>query len=244
MYSLKTTPYLSIIIPAHNEEYRLPATISNISTFLKTQPFDSEILLVDNASSDNTYNLAMGMQKQIDNLIVLQEPIKGKGQAVKRGMLATKGAYRMVCDADLTNPETMIPQLMQPLMTGCDIAIGSREAMGAKRYNEPLYRHLAGRIFNFLVRCLILPNLHDTQCGFKCFNGEIVESLFTRQTMTGWAFDVELLVIARQFGYSICEVPIYWYYEPHSHIKLFGDAINMFKDVLKIRANFRNGFYK
>jgi len=242
--SLQKKPFLSIIIPAHNEEYRLPATVAKIAAFLKSQSFSYEILVVENASNDKTYDLALGMRLSIENLMVIQEPIKGKGQAVKRGMLAAQGEYRLICDADLSMPVMEIPKFLPPLLTAYEIAIASREAKGAKRYNEPLYRHLVGRVFNFLVRILVLPGLQDTQCGFKCFKGDIVESIFKRQTMTGWAFDVELLVIARQLGYSICEVPIHWYYGPRSRVKLFIDATNMFNDLLKIRTNIRNELYK
>ncbi len=244
MKLLQKKPFLSIIIPAHNEELRLPATVAKIAAFLKSQSFSYEILVVENASNDKTYDLALGMRLSIENLRVIQEPIKGKGQAVKRGMLAAQGEYRLICDADLSMPVTEIPKFIPPLLPVCDIAIASREAKGAMRYNEPLYRHLVGRVFNFLVRSLVLPGLQDTQCGFKCFKGHIVESIFKKQTMTGWAFDVELLVIARELGYSICEVPILWYYGPRSRVKLFIDASDMFTDLLKIRTNIRNELYK
>ncbi len=244
MKATQKKPILSIIIPAHNEELRLRATVERIAAFLKTQSFTSEILIVENASSDNTFDLAKGMQTTVKKLRVIQEPLKGKGQAVKRGILEARGEYRLICDADLSMPETEIPKFLPPLLPDCDIAIASREGKGAKRYNEPLYRHLVGRIFNFLVRILVLPDLQDTQCGFKSFKGEIVESIFNRQTMVGWSFDVELLVIARQLGYSICEVPIKWYYGERSRVKLFVDATNMFRDLLKIRSNRRNQVYR
>jgi hypothetical protein len=150
----------------------------------------------------------------------------------------------MICDADLSMPVTEIPKFIPPILKDCDIAIASREAKGAKRYNEPLYRYLIGRVFNFFVRILVLPGLKDTQCGFKCFRGEIVESLFNRQTMGSWVFDVELLAIASQLGYTIREVPIHWHFGPRSRMRIYVDAANMFRDLLKIRSNIRKKLYK
>lgn len=240
----KATPLLSIIIPAYNERLRLSATVACVDDFLKGQPYASEILIVENASSDNTYELALDLQKKISTLQVLREPVKGKGQAVKRGMLTAHGVYRLICDADLAMPVTEFPKFIPPILKNCDLAIASREVSGAKRYNEPLYRHLVGRVFNYLVRKLVLPGLQDTQCGFKCFRGAIVHDVFKRQTMMGWAFDVELLAIARQLGYSIQEIPIQWYYGSHSRVRLLVDAPSMFNDLLRIRSNLRKGVYK
>jgi dolichyl-phosphate beta-glucosyltransferase len=237
-------PLLSIIIPAHNEELRLPATIASIDAFLKSQSYTSEIVIVENASDDNTFALAKDMQATVKNLVVFQEPIKGKGQAVKKGMLSANGEYRLICDADLSMPVSEIPKFLPPLLPGCQIAIASREAKGAKRYHEPLYRHLVGRIFNFLVRILVLPGLQDTQCGFKCFKGDVIEPIFRRQTMAGWAFDVEILAIARQLDLSITEVPIQWHYGPRSRVNLLVDATKMFRDLLIIRSNLRKRVYK
>jgi dolichyl-phosphate beta-glucosyltransferase len=243
MKSDQAKPFLTIVIPAHNETHRLPATIKEVARYAKTQKYHTEVLIVENASTDGTYDLAMKMCKDIIQARVLQEPIKGKGQAVKRGMLAARGEYCLIFDADLAMPVKEIPKFIPPMLTNCDIAIASREVSGAKRCNEPLYRHLIGRVFNFLVRVLVLPGLQDTQCGYKCFSSRVIKPLFKRQIMTGWAFDVELLAIARQLGYSIKEVPIEWHYGPHSRVSIFVDAPRMFADLLKIRSNLRKGIY-
>jgi dolichyl-phosphate beta-glucosyltransferase len=237
-------PFLSIVIPAHNESLRLPATLTEVAAFVKHQSFITEILVVENASTDGTFERALNLCKNIPHARVMQEPIKGKGQAVKHGMLAAHGEYCLIFDADLAMPVKEIPKFIPPSLTECDIAIASREAKGARRYEEPLYRHLIGRAFNFLVRVLALPGLQDTQCGYKCFRSQIIESVFSRQTMSGWAFDVEILVIAQQLGYSIKEIPIEWHYGAHSRVKMFIDAPSMFNDLLKIRANVRHGVYK
>ncbi len=236
-------PFLTIVIPAHNETHRLPATLKEVARFIQTQKYHTEILIVENASTDGTYELAMKICKDIPGARVLQEPIKGKGQAVKQGMLAARGQYCLIFDADTAMPVKEIPKFIPPILTNCDIAIASREVHGAKRIDEPLYRHLIGRGFNFLVRILVLPGLQDTQCGYKCFSSRVITPLFNRQSMTGWAFDVELLAIARQLGYSIKEIPIEWHYGPHSRVRVFVDAPKMFADLLKIRSNQRKGIY-
>jgi hypothetical protein len=148
-----------------------------------------------------------------------------------------------MCDADFSMPVSQINRFFPPVLENFDIAIASREAPGAIRYNEPLYRHVIGRIFNTLIRILALPGLNDTQCGFKCFRGSITEELFRLQTVNGWAFDVELLFIARQHGYRIVELPIPWYFNPESKINVMQDSIHMIAELLKIRLNGLRGRY-
>jgi dolichyl-phosphate beta-glucosyltransferase len=237
-------PFLSIVIPAHNETLRLPATLTDVAAFVKRQSFTTELLVVENASTDDTYNLAKKICKNIPHARVMQEPIKGKGQAVRHGMLAARGEFCLIFDADLAMPVKEIPKFIPPVVAEYDIVIASRETKGARRYHEPLYRHLIGRAFNLLVRILVLPGLQDTQCGYKCFRSYVIKDIFCRQTMGGWAFDVELLAIAQQLHYSIAEVPIEWHYGPHSRVKVFVDAPRMFNDLLAIRANIRKGVYK
>lgn len=244
MASSNIKPFLSIIIPAHNESLRLPTTLTEVAAFVKRQNFITEILVVENASTDDTFEKAVYLCKNIPHARVMQEPIKGKGQAVKHGILAAHGEYRLIFDADLAMPVKEIPKFIPPALTGWDIAIASREAKGARRYEEPLYRYIVGRAFNFLVRVLTLPGLKDTQCGYKCFRSQVVEAIFSRQTMSGLVFDVELLVIAQQLGYSIKEIPIEWYFGAHSRVRMLIDAPRMFKDLLLIRAKVHRGEYK
>jgi dolichyl-phosphate beta-glucosyltransferase len=235
-----STPFfLSIIFPAHNEELRLPETLNKALVFVNTQPFPVEIIIVENASVDSTLKIANEFAKIHPNTTVIHEDCPGKGLAVKTGMLAAKGKYRFVCDVDLSMPITEIVRFLPPLLMDVDVAIASREAPGAIRYDEPLYRHLIGRIFNNMVRWLTLPNLQDTQCGFKCFSAEAAEALFPLQTMNGWTFDVEILAMAIQMGYRVTEVPIHWYYQPQSKVHIFRDSFHMAMDLLKIRRNIR-----
>jgi dolichyl-phosphate beta-glucosyltransferase len=238
-----TQPFLSIIIPAHNEENRLPKTLEQVFDFTQTQTYTSEILVVENGSSDNTLEVARSFQKHYHNLFVLKEPASGKGLAVRKGMLTARGAYRFMCDADLSMPVTEINRFLPPALENFDIAIASREAPGAIRYNEPGYRHWGGRGVNLLIRLFAIPGLQDTQCGFKIFRGPIAEQLFPSQTLDNWSFDIELIFIARQRGYRIVEVPIPWYFNPDTKLNPFKDAIQMGLDIITIHRNLQRGLY-
>ncbi len=236
-------PFLSIIIPAHNEEGRLPRTLGQIFDFLKDQSYSTEVIIVENGSSDRTHELAQEFARNHSNLIIFQEQQPGKGNAVQQGMLKARGEYRFICDADLSMPIEEIQKFIPPTITDFDIAIGSREAPGAIRYNEPSYRHLGGRAINFLIRLLILPGLNDTQCGFKCFSAEAAESIFRQQTLSGWSFDIENLYIARQKKLRIKEIPIQWYYDADSKVNAIRDAVRMISDIFRIHINSMRGKY-
>jgi dolichyl-phosphate beta-glucosyltransferase len=235
-------PFFSIIIPAHNEQNRLPGTLQQILQFINQQSFPSEVLVVENGSTDNTYGIAQKFAMQHENVYVLQSE-KGKGAAVQHGMLAAKGNYRFMCDADLSMPVDEIVKFIPPKLQNFDIAIASREAKGSVRYDEPSYRHLGGRGINFIIQSLILPGLNDTQCGFKCFRAEVATDIFSRQTLHGWSFDIELLYIARRHGYHIVEVPIHWYHFSDSKVSALRDAVHMISDIFRIHANARRGLY-
>lgn len=236
-------PFLSIIIPAYNEERRLPDTLKQAFVFLQDQNYRAEVLIVENGSQDRTLEIARDYAASHPGFRVLQEPLRGKGLAVRSGMLAARGAYRFMCDADFSMPITQLNRFLPPNLTDFDIAIASREAPGAIRYNEPAYRHLVGRIFNLLIRVLALPGFHDTQCGFKCWTARAAESLFARQTLNGWAFDVEILFIARQWGYKVVELPVPWYFNPDSKVNVLRDSYQMAADLLRIRLNDIQGRY-
>lgn len=236
-------PFLSVVIPAHNEERRLPATLEQVFEFLGGRSYSSEVLVVENGSADRTYAIASSYQAHYPNLRVIQEQERGKGRAVRRGMLEACGAYRFMCDADLSMPAEEIALFLPPQLEDFDVAIGSREAPGSIRYNEPEYRHLGGRAVNIMIRLLALPGLDDTQCGFKCFRAQIAEELFATQTLTGWSFDIELLYIARRRAHRIVEVPIPWYFNPESKLNVFQDAMFMGLDIMKIHLNALRGRY-
>ncbi len=237
------TPFLSLILPAHNEEQRLPDTLAAVLSFAQSQPYPSEVVLVENGSSDRTREIARAFAADHPGTNLLCLDLPGKGRAVQAGMLAARGQYRFICDVDLSMPLSEIPRFLPPLLEGVDIAIASREAPGAVRYGEPHYRHLVGRVFNNLVRLVALPRLQDTQCGFKCFSADAAETLFPLQTITGWTFDVEILAIAFKLGLHIEEVPIPWYYHGNSKVKVLRDSARMALDLFTIRRNLRRGTY-
>lgn len=238
-----TPPFLSIVIPAHNEEYRLPPTLQKIVDFLQTQSYSAEVVVVENGSQDRTLEIAREFARHAPSLQVVKEVARGKGLAVRRGMLEAQGQYRFICDADLSMPIDQVNRFLPPVLPHADIAIGSREIPGSMRYHEPAYRHFIGRGFNSIVRWMALPGLQDTQCGFKCFSAQAAKDVFSRQSLTGMSFDVEILFIARQLGYRIHEIPIDWYFDPDSRVRLFQDSLQMFLDLLTIRRNARMGLY-
>jgi len=238
-----SNPFLSIIIPAHNEERRLPQTLEQVVRFAANQSFETEVLVVENASQDRTLEVGNEYASSHHGVVrVLHDDLPGKGRAVQKGMLAALGSYRFFADADFSMPAAEIVRFIPPIVD-IPVAIASREAPGAVRYNEPNYRHITGRVFNSLIRLLVLPALHDTQCGFKLFRADAADDLFRRQTLMGWSFDVELLYIASRRNYPILEVPIPWYFNPESKINVFRDSWRMFLDLLTIRRNGRLGLY-
>jgi glycosyltransferase involved in cell wall biosynthesis len=237
------TLFLSIIIPAYNEESRLPRTLEQVFHFLGKQSFSFDVIVVENGSTDRTFEVVQEFAVRHKNLRVIHNEERGKGGAVQRGVREATGKYVFICDADLSMPVEEISKFLPPVLTDFDIAIGSREAPGAVRYNEPYYRHLTGRVFNTLIRWMVLPRLQDTQCGFKCLRAEVARDIFPFQTLTGWAFDVELLYIARRHGYQILEIPIDWYFNADSKVRVLRDSWRMFVDLLVIRRNARLGLY-
>lgn len=211
--------------------------------FLEKQSYPAEVIIVENGSSDRTLELAREFASSQPNLIVLHEERPGKGNAVRRGVLEAGGEYRFICDADLSMPINELAKFLPPVVNGFDVAIGSREAPGAVRYNEPSYRHWGGRAINLVIRLLILPGLNDTQCGFKCFRAEAARKLFGLQTLDGWSFDIEILYLARKKHMRIKEVPIQWYFDPDSKVNAVRDALRMISDIFRIHIHALRGGY-
>jgi len=235
--------HLSVIIPAHNEERRLPPTLKAVDAYLEKQDYASEIVVVENGSQDLTAVVTEAFAADHPRVRLLRESGRGKGLAVRRGMLESTGAYRFICDADLSMPIDELAKFLPPAVTGCDVAIGSREVAGARRFNEPAYRHFQGRVFSNLVKYFALPGFEDTQCGFKCFSAAAAEDVFGVQVFDGMSFDVEVLYIAVQRGYCVQEIPIDWYYRAESRVNPIADPLRMLGDILKIRRNWQAGLY-
>lgn len=235
--------FLSIVIPAHNEELRLPRALRQVFSFLEKQTYSAEVIVAENGSSDRTLELAQKFASRHSNLVVIHEEHAGKGNAVRRGVLEARGQYRFICDADLSMPITELEKFLPPALNDFDIAIASREALGAVRYNEPPYRHWGGRAINLVIRSLILPGLNDTQCGFKCFRADVAEKIFSQQTLGGWSFDIEVLYLARKKRMVIKEVPVHWYFDADSKVNAVRDALRMIGDIFRIHINALRGRY-
>jgi dolichyl-phosphate beta-glucosyltransferase len=236
-------PYLSVIVPAHNEERRLAGTLEKLFLFFNHQPYRTEILIIENASSDKTADVVRAQIATHPNLRLLQTALAGKGRAVRMGMLHATGEWRFFCDADLSMPIEEINKFLPPQNENDDICIGSREAIGAHRYGEPFLRHFTGRVFSWAVKRLVMGGFEDTQCGFKCFRAPAAEALFSRQRFSGWSFDVEVLYLARRMGFRIREIPIPWYYRSDSQVRMIKDSWQMLFDICRIRLHEARGTY-
>lgn len=246
--------YLSVVVPAYNEQRRLALTIERLDAFLGAQPYASELIIVDDGSSDETLSLARAAQRCTPRLGVIAGEHRGKALAVRAGIFASRGRFVAFTDADLSTPPEVLTPMLARLEAGADVAIGSREAAGARRVDEPALRHAMGRAFNRLIKLALALPYRDTQCGCKMFRGPVARRLFRqswlyteqspvlgRSAVT--AFDVELLVLARRNGYSVVEVPVVWHYRTDSKVSPLRDSFYLLVDVLKIRWNMLCGRY-
>ena len=250
-----TPPSLSLVIPAYDEADRITATIEGAIGFLHLQPYPSELILVDDGSLDGTAVRARLAIGGCPNARLLTIPHGGKAAALRAGMRAARMDQVAFSDADLATPLAYLTQLREAIERGCDVAIGSREGIGARRVGEPAYRHVMGRVFNLLVRLLLLPGIQDTQCGFKLFRREAAAAILERARLYAepgavvsgprvTAFDVELLVVARGLGYRVCPVPVVWTYGNRSKVHPARDTWHNVRDVLQVRLNAWRGRYR
>lgn len=230
---------LSIVIPVHNEHDRLWPGVETLYDYLlhgNWLNIKYEVILVENGSTDDTLTHARLAARQFPHLHVFSIPKAGKGLAVSYGVMEAKGSYILMSDIDWSVPPNWIPHFWARRDPNV-ILIGDRELPASARYNEPWQRHLAGRVFNWLTQWLLLPGLYDTQCGFKMFPGSAAVRLFgmLNPENSGWAFDVEVLYYAKQLGYTIEPQPVPWLYDGNSRIKLGRDALEMVKQLWRIR---------
>jgi len=234
---------LSVVIPAHNEERRIGGTLRRVTEYLLKQPYSAEIVVVDDVSKDGTSQAVQpftGGQPPV--ILIRREGRNGKGAAVACGMLSASGKRRLFSDADLSTPIEESEKLLAAMDEGCDIAIASRMAPGAQ-VDRPAIRELYARGFNLLVRVLALPGIHDSQCGFKAFTAAATADLFPRLTITGWAFDAELLFLALKRGWRVSEVPVRWIYNSESKMRPIRDTFTMSRDILRVRWQAMRGLY-
>ena len=240
MSRLDPRPYLSVVIPAYNEEARLPATLERIASFLETRPYPWEILVVDDGSRDKTPEVVrdFGRDRPVR---LLASDHQVKGGAVRQGMLDAAGEAILMTDADLCTPIEAVEALLRAVEEGYDVAIGSRAVPGSVlTVRQPAYRELLGRGGNLLIQGLLLPGLHDTQCGFKLFRRHAAREVFRRSVMSGVSFDIEVLYLARRLGYRIKELPIHWSHQPGSKMRLIRDYGGTLRDLLTIRRLHRD----
>jgi len=252
---MTTAPLLSIIIPAYNEQLRLPATLAAIKSYVIATNMTVEVLVADDGSSDGTGAIVAEAATQWPALRLLALDHRGKGFAVRAGALAAVGDYVLLCDADLAVPIIEWERMYAHFVMGYDVVIGSREGQGSHREGEPLHRHLMGRVFNALVRVLVVGNFNDTQCGFKAFRRPVAHDLFRRARIYGddapvikgaavTAFDVEILYLAVMRGYRVAELPVLWHYGEETKVDPIRDAVRNLRDIIRVRLFAMRGQYK
>jgi len=236
-------PYLSIVIPAHNEAKRLGGTLGRVRRYAERHDFAVEVMVVSDASDDGTADLAREFDPGKMTLNVLASTIsRGKGRTVRRGMLAARGQVLLMTDADLATPIEELDKLLVWLDKGYDVVIGSRALKDSVLCpaQGPLRRFL-GWVFRKLRRAMLLPDIHDTQCGFKCFTREVADEVFSRQLLDDAAFDCEILLLARKGGYRIKEVAVSWGHDPDSRMKLISESFRMLRSLISIKWRLGSG---
>jgi glycosyltransferase involved in cell wall biosynthesis len=231
-----TDIYLSIVIPTYNESDNIKHTLDAIYEYLGNQNYSYEVILCDDGSYDLTTKIAKESFGKKSNFQILSLPHKGKGSAVKSGMVTAQGRYRFMCDADLAMPFDQIERFLKEMTNDCDIAIGSRELTDSKIFGEPMLRYFAGRVFNLFVKFVAIRKYQDTQCGFKCFSSEAGDKIFPLVRTNGWAFDVEVLLLADKYGFSVSQVPIDWHHGEDSKVDLRSAALQMIRDIFLTRV--------
>lgn len=236
---VSTGIYLSIVIPTYNEEERIGESLKRIIAYLNNKPFRSEIIVVNDGSNDRTFDTAQTLLDGYEDFrIISRTKNRGKGYSVREGVLQAEGEIILFSDADLSTPVEESEKLIEWIQNGYDVAIGSRAVKGADiAIRQNWHREYMGKIFNIFVQTLTIKGLKDTQCGFKCFTRKTAQDIFTRQTISGFGFDVEDMFIARKLGYRIKEVPVQWSNSPRSKVSILRDPLKMLLDLFKIRLN-------
>lgn len=236
--------YLSVVIPAYNEAHRIGPTLQDISNFLCLIEDESEIIIVNDGSTDNTEQLVRRFMSGLDDMrrfktqviLINEKQNRGKGAALRKGMLEANAKYVVFTDADNSTHIREFNKLIEYVKTTYDIAIGSRSLPGSNIIKKQSWvRQTMGKIFNRIVKLSTLEGFIDTQCGFKLFRRDAARTIFSETRINGFACDVEILYIAKKKSYKIIEVPVTWENHPESRVRLFSSSYRMLRDVLKIR---------
>ena len=233
-------PYLSLILPAYNEQARIGTTLAAVEGYLQSLGESFEIIAVDDGSTDATLSALRECAADSDVLrIISYEGNAGKGHAVRQGVFAARGEYVAFTDVDLSAPIEEMSKLFAALDKGYDIAIGSRAVKEAIiPVHQPLHRELGGKGLNLVIRALAVPGIHDTQCGFKLFRGDVAREIFAKCFINGWGFDIEVLYLARKMGYSIAEVGVQWSHAEGSKLQPLRAGLQVLKDIFRIRTHY------
>lgn len=236
---------LSVVIPAYNESARLPATLRSLADFLARDGRSSEVIVVDDGSLDDTSAQVRSLESNDARLRLIRLPQnRGKGYAVRTGIVNASGTRVLFADADGATPFEELHRLDARLDAGADVAIGSRALHDrSTKVEARLHRRIMGRLFHSVVRLCAVRGISDTQCGFKLFDAAAAHDLFSRMRMSGYSFDVEVLLMAQRSGYRVDEVPVNWSHQPGSKVRVLRDGLIMARDVLRIRANALRGLY-
>lgn len=246
--------FLSVVIPSYNELKNLKRGVLNeVIEYLQKQSYKWELILTDDGSTDGTTQALEEFAAKHKGVKVIKNIHAGKSPTVRSGMLAAEGKWRLFTDFDQSTPISEVEKLFKYSEEGYDVVIGSREMVGALRDKEPFYRHLMGRGFNIIVQILAIPGILDTQCGFKLFSDKATEKLFRSLVVYGGqnersdaftgAFDVELLFLAKKYGYKIREVPIIWKHNITNRVSPVKDSLRMLRDIIRIRLADFSGKY-
>jgi dolichyl-phosphate beta-glucosyltransferase len=242
---MRPQPGLSIVVPAYNEQDRLGPTIRSYLEYCRARRLAAELIVVDDGSLDGTSVLVERLSGEYPELRLIRlAENRGKGYAVRTGVVNARGQLVLFADADAATPLSELERLEAAIHAGADVAIGSRALAGeGVQVRARLYRRVIGRAFHFLVRTLTVKSVKDTQCGFKLFRGAVAHDLFSRMRMNGFSFDVELLMMAQRRGYRVAEVPVNWVHQPGSKVNLALDSVRMARDLFVIRGHHLSGEY-